>query len=118
MKTTTNYLITAAALFAIVCIGLAQGLVHSGRESLFDPKEPPPTSLPDAYVAVLTRLGKATNRFHCISATCLEQTGYRGWTFTFANTNGEMARIHYFFAARTTYISDAKSDALLKGDKP
>jgi hypothetical protein len=116
-KNSRNVFAAAATLLSVVCVGFAQGLVHSGPENPFDPKEPPPTSLANAYAAVVTRMGKATNQFHCISATCLERTGYRGWTFTFANTNGEMARVQYLFGAKTAYIPDAKSATLLNPTK-
>jgi hypothetical protein len=81
-----------------------------------DAKVPPPASLPGAYAVALARLGDATNRFHCVNATCLEKTPFDlpGWSFTFSNTNGETARVEYYFLTKRVEIHDAKTAALLK----
>jgi hypothetical protein len=95
-----------AGLFVAVsvCLLLAQGKVGSGthRGSKFqsyNPNSPPPLALADAYNLALDHLGKATNRFFCISASCLEMTnaGFTGWTFSFSNTNRERGRVDVYF---------------------
>ena len=92
----------------------AQGLVISGGGKPYDPKAPPAISLPEAYAMVTARMGTATNRFYCVSASCLETMHYAGWTFGFSNTNGERATIKVFFDSRIVHIADARSEALLK----
>jgi hypothetical protein len=111
---------TVITLCVVTSLALGQGFSPSsnGAHPLppHDPKMPPSTSLLDAYASVLARISVATNRFHCVSATCLERTafGLPGWSFTFSNTNGETARVEYDFKAKVAYIPDAKSVALLK----
>ncbi len=60
---------------------------------------PPPLALPDAYSLALAHVGSATNRFYCVAASTLEMTNYhfRGWGFTFSNTNGQRARVEVSF---------------------
>lgn len=122
--TTPRLCLTLAVLSTVVSLTLGQGRFPSSNASHplgpHDPKSPPPTSLQNAYVAVLDRLGGATNRFHCVSATCLEKTpfGLPGWSFTFSNTNGETARVEYYFLTKRAEIHDPKAAELLKADKP
>ena len=88
---------------------LAQGKIASPNPSrmssnpmTYDPKSPPPVSLPEAYALALGHIGAATNRFHCVTASCLERTnsGWAGWVFTFGNTNNQRARVVVFYDKR------------------
>lgn len=65
----------------------------------WEPTKPPPLALPDAYALVLAHIGSATNRFYCVTASCLEMTnyGHRGWAFSFSDTNGQHARVQVTF---------------------
>src|ERR1700722_3182414 len=103
-------LLLVAIFGALIVTGalLAQSIVISGGHRLtrfqaYDPKTPPPLSLPDAYSLALGRLAEfpgATNHFHCISASCIEMSctnGWTGWTFWFSNTNGDRASMEGFF---------------------
>src|SRR5215831_7782691 len=85
---------------ASVVLLLAQGRVGSGthrysRFPTYDPSSPPPLTLADAYSLALGHIGAATNRFYCVSASCLETTnaGFTGWTFSFSSTNRERGRV-------------------------
>ncbi len=107
--------LTLIVLGLLVSVGvlLAQSVIISADRRVtkfqsYDPKTPPPLSLPEAYSLALGQLGKipgATNRFHCISASCIEMPsidGWTGWTFWFAKTNGERARMWVFFDGGVT----------------
>jgi len=112
------------AFFVVIAAGLlAQSIVGSGgarwaQPQAYDPKTPPPLALPQAYVLALSNLAKtpgATNRFHCISASCVEMNntnGWTGWTFWFANTNGDRASLMVFFDGIVT--SDVRSGELFR----
>jgi hypothetical protein len=67
----------------------------------------------EAYAAATALMGTATNRFYCVSASCLGNT-LPGWIFSFSNTNGEMAHIEYYFGGKFARVPDANSEALLK----
>jgi hypothetical protein len=110
------------ALAAAVLGGLAfaQGTITSGGKRLsrfqsYDPKTPPPLDLPNAYELAISRIGAASNRIHCVSATCLELTnnGFTGWTFWFSDTNSQRARIDVFFD-KEVYVG-IPSDQVLRG---
>ena len=60
---------------------------------------PPPLTLSDAYSLALADVGQTANRFYCVAASTLEMTNYhfRGWAFTFADTNGQRARVEVSF---------------------
>jgi hypothetical protein len=115
-------LVILVLLAASVAVGLlAQSIVTSGgarwaQPQSYDPKTPPPLALPDAYALALGNLAKtpgATNRFHCISASCVElssSNGWTGWTFWFSNTNGDRARLWVFFDQGVT--ADVRSAEL------
>jgi hypothetical protein len=101
---------------------LAQSIITSGgvrwaQPQSYDSKTPPPLALPEAYALALGNLAwapGATNRFHCISASCLElsnSNGWTGWTFWFSNTNGDRASVVVFFDGGVT--ADAGSAKLL-----
>ncbi len=110
-------------LTVIVCLvtiggaGLlvAQSIVMSGGNRLspfqtYDPKTRPPLTLPEAYPLAVAKLDTTavrlgtTNRFYCVTASCLEMTnhGFTGWTFGFSNTNGQRIRVSVFFDKQTT----------------
>jgi hypothetical protein len=65
----------------------------------WEPPKPPPIALPDAYALVLAHIGSATNRFCCVTASCLEMTnyGHQGSAFSFSDTNGQHARVQVTF---------------------
>jgi hypothetical protein len=116
--------ILLATLFVGIAAGLlAQSIVGNGwaryaQPQSYDPKTPPPLALPEAYALALSNLAKtpgATNRFHCISASCVEMSntnGWTGWTFWFANTNGDRASLWVFFDGAVT--SDVRSSELFR----
>jgi hypothetical protein len=117
IKPLSGFWIITTLILSVISYAFAQGLATSNTHGPpHDPKVVPPVSLPNAYAAALTRVGAATNRFHCVRATCVEKTliGNPGWIFYFSNTNGEMARVEYYFGLNRAYIPDAKSDGLLK----
>jgi hypothetical protein len=104
-----------AALTACSGLLFAQGFSGSSQHPTYDPKMPPPLALPEAYTLVLTRIGAATNRFYCVTASWLEKNNEwsKGWTFGFSNTNGEIAQVKVFFFDKQVFI-DAHSAELLK----
>jgi hypothetical protein len=68
----------------------------------YDKKTPPVLSMSDAYILALKKLGADTNRYYCLSATCLisfplasssGSNSSQGWAFDFANTNGVEKKI-------------------------
>jgi hypothetical protein len=94
----------------------AQGWIFHGPGKPYDAKTPPPQSLTEAYGVAMDRVGAATNRLYCVSASCLENPPpyYAGWVFWFSNTNGERARVEVFFGSKEAFVPDAKSAELLK----
>jgi hypothetical protein len=110
--------LAAFTLFAIATgsILFAQGHIFSGPGRPYDPKTRPQTEIQAAYLLAVARVGPATNRFYCVSASCLEKTlpSYAGWVFLFANTNGDRARVEVYFGSKDAYVPDAKSEQLLK----
>jgi hypothetical protein len=86
---------------------MAQGIVNGyralgGKPETYDPRTPPPLSLPEAYALALTRMSHYThytNQFHCVEANCTEMTnnGFTGWKFVFGNTNGEFGDVEVYF---------------------
>jgi hypothetical protein len=110
---------------------LATGLIFA-QTNLFSPSNyppqpprdgriPPPLNLDAAYGKAIHELGEETNRFHCVSATCLqwltrlgsseEPKGTTvGWTFVFLDTNGAPKNVYvYFDKASTVLIEDPKN---------
>lgn len=79
--------------------GAHTNVYTGGRPSLgiYDGSTPPPVSLPEAYQLALAHIGAASNSFYCVRATCADTNGFRGWTFTFANTNKQRGRVVVFF---------------------
>ena len=77
----------------------AQGLSGSSSHPGSDQKRPPPLALSEAYALATARLGSATNRLFCVSATCVEPPTFMttGWTFGFSDTNGQIAKVKVFF---------------------
>jgi hypothetical protein len=110
----------AVGFFIIAAAGIlfAQGTLVSGGKrwtsvQTYDAKTPPPLALAEAYALGLNRVGRATNRFYCIHASCLELTnnGFTGWTFWLSNTNGQRARVDVFFD-KEVYIDPQSSETL------
>ena len=96
--------ILIAFLAMVVVTGwlFAQGRAGSnpgsgGYLGIYDGGTPPPVSLPEAYQIALIHIGPATNSFYCLSASCVDDKGHRGWTFTFGNTNGQRGRVIVYF---------------------
>jgi hypothetical protein len=109
------------AFLPMLVLSAFTGLVFAqGRGSTpwvappYDVKWAPAKSLPEAYALAMADIGAATNRFHCVSASCLDKEFRGGWTFLFSNTNGQTARVVVWFNAKRALIPDAKSAALLK----
>jgi hypothetical protein len=59
------------------------------------------------------RLGSATNRLFCVSATCVEPPTFMttGWTFGFSDTNGQIAQVKVFFD-KNVYIDPRITEPL------
>ena len=113
-----KYLIPAA-LLSVAAIGLfAQGQFGSQSsrrfESPYDPKSRPPVSLSEAYPLACAYLGNVTNRFYCVSATCLEvgKSGFPAWKFSWSATNGESAYLEVTFD-KEVYL-DPRTQMLLR----
>jgi hypothetical protein len=91
------------AVAAVAGVLLAQSVVDgrrvNGRPQSYDPRAVPPLTLPEAYAMALAHIGKATNQFHYITASCIEMTngGWTGWTFRFSDTNGRRGSVDVFF---------------------
>jgi hypothetical protein len=99
-------LILFFAVLAATGLLLAQGQVNvssrwwgSSDSRPYNCRFPPSIALPEAYTLALAHIGAATNRFHCLTASCLESTnsGLAGWTFSFSNTNNQRARVVVFY---------------------
>lgn len=113
-------ILIGASLIAAVGLLLAQGPNPPGGNSWrryqkpYDSKESPPVSLSEAYALVLGHIGTATNRFYCVSATCLDPTkrGLPGWTFCFSNTNGQRAYMEVSFDKEIN--TDEQSASVMK----
>ena len=58
---------------------------------LWDETKPPTISLPDAYQLAITKLGQATNQFHCVRAGIYTNSNPQGvWDFAFYSTNASV----------------------------
>lgn len=106
-------------MIAAIGLILAQGLIpraNSPRHhrSPYDPKTPPPLGVPEAYSLAAAYLGSATNRFYCVSATCLEMggSGFPAWKFAWSDTNGERAYLEVTFDKEV--YPDPKTEILLR----
>jgi hypothetical protein len=118
-----NVLVLIFASFAAIYFALGQGVAGSNpgfdfgvpMDPPYDGKKFPPLSLAEAYDMAVGRLGSTTNRFYCVSATCLEKTksGWPAWTFSFSNTNGQTARVEVYFR-KATFIDPASAEILGK----
>jgi hypothetical protein len=86
-------------LAGFVRILFAQGLSGSSHHPSYDIKTHTPLTLPEAYSLAIGYIGQATNRVHCVSASCLETDSERstGWVLTFSNKNGARAAVKVFF---------------------
>jgi hypothetical protein len=106
-------------LLAVAAVGLfAQGVgpISNNWRKYTKPyavRAAPPLSLSDAYSLSQAFMGDATNRFYCVSASCLEPTkaGLPGWSFAYYNANGQRVGVEVYFD------KDANTDnpALLHG---
>jgi hypothetical protein len=97
-----SILIALLSFIAITALLFAQGRTGSnpgseGYLGSYDGGTPPPVSLPEAYGIALTHIGSASNAFYCLSASCVDDKGHRGWTFKFGNTNGQRGRVIVYF---------------------
>ena len=99
---------------------LAQGTVTVGGNRWqrfwgWKPTTPPPLTIVEAHALAVAHIGSATNRFYCVSANCLEMTNYtfRGWAFTFSDTNERQARVEISFDKELRI--DLRSQELLHG---
>ena len=92
---------SAAVLFLTSCtMLLSQGYTGSSiSPAAYDFKSTPPIDLPTAYKLAVAHVGAATNRFFCITASCLNATNKTstGWTFVFSNTNTTNVKVKVFF---------------------
>src|SRR5271170_6299018 len=115
MITMKHIAITFLATAAAISLVFAQGFVGNSHHAAFDSKKPPPLALPEAYALAAARIGTATNRFYCVSASWLGKPGEwsKRWTFGFSNTNGEIAKVEVFFSDYQVFI-DTNSAELLK----
>ena len=101
-----HYFAMQRSILTLLVTAFAASLI--AQTLSYDPKGKPPIALPEAYSLVISNLAKypsATNRFHCISASCAEMSGsngWTGWTFWFSNTNGDRARMRVFFDGEVT----------------
>ena len=103
MKRTALIFIALAALLGVTWL-FGQSIITSGdrrwsKYQDYDPKTRPPLSLSEAYTLALGNLAAETNRFHCVTASCLESTnrGFTGWMFRFADTNDQRLPVMVFF---------------------
>jgi hypothetical protein len=56
----------------------------------WDKTKPPALPLPVAYQLAVTKLGSATNQFHCVSASISTEFSTPGWDFAFYSTNASV----------------------------
>lgn len=108
------------AVSTVACFTFSQGTIMSGGNrwtaiQSYDGKTPPPLTLPEASEIALGRLGETTNRFYCLTASCLDMTnrGFTGWTFWFSNTNAQRARVDVYFD-KATHISPQSEEVFSK----
>jgi hypothetical protein len=111
-----------AVLLALLCADtlpgirflLAQGQTGSSYHPAYDINKPPPINLVEAYGLAAQHLGEATNRVHCVTATCHDRDGSRSaaWTFEFSNTNGHRANVKVFFSDKSVWIDPNTVSAL------
>ena len=100
-----KYIIAIAIGTITTSLLLAQGIfISSGTSSskypIYNPNTtPPPIGLSEAYARAQAAIGSATNTFYCVTASCIEKTnsGLTGWTFVYANTNGQRGRVNVSF---------------------
>jgi hypothetical protein len=115
-----KYVVVLIVISLATCMLLAQGKVGSGthrysKYPTYDPNTPPPMALPDAYALAQAQIGTATNTFYCVAASCLDMTnaGFTGWTFTYANTNGQRGRVNVYFDGEVS-VGAREGEVLIK----
>jgi hypothetical protein len=112
--------LTSLVSTAAVGLILAQGLNPPGGNSPrryrspYDPRSRPPVALAEAYPLAAAYFGTATNRFYCVSASCLEigLSGFPAWKFSWSDTNGERAYVEVTFNKEV--YPDPKTENLLR----
>jgi len=62
----------------------------------WDNTKTPTLPLPVAYQLAVTKLGSATNQFHCVSARLSNDFGGPGWYFSFYSTNAASVIPRFF----------------------
>ena len=115
----------------LVCVGVISAQVSTnhlrvrvlnGRGTALTPpapryqRMPPPLTLAATYSKAVRAMARATNHYHCCSATCLQQLpGHfspdgvcdSGWAFLFSSTNGTSKNVYvYFDKAATVCVED------------
>jgi hypothetical protein len=112
--------IILAVASAASCLVLAQGRVGSGthrysKYPTYNPNTAPPMAMMDAYSLAQAQIGEATNAFYCVAASCLDMTnaGFTGWTFTYANTNGQRGRVNVYFDGEVS-VGAREGEVLIK----
>jgi hypothetical protein len=102
-KTRFIVFIAVAALLSVTLLFGQSIVMTAGRRwsqyQDYDPKTRPPLPLSEAYALALNNLAAETNRFHCVTASCVESTnkGFTGWMFRFADTNDQRLGVMVFF---------------------
>jgi hypothetical protein len=116
-KSMKQVLLISFACVATASLLLAQGRAGSNSnrrfQSPYDLHTPPPVGLSEAYALAVAQMNVDTNRCYCVSASCQELTrrGLPGWTFYFANTNGQRADVEVSFDKEVA-ADDSKRDFL------
>jgi hypothetical protein len=112
-------LLTFALVASAAIVVLAQGRISSGSwrkyQDAYDAKSEPPITLAEAHSMALAYIGTNSNNVYCVSASCLEKTGYgmAGWTMWFARTNGQRGIVCVSFDKEV--LADANSTKTLRG---
>lgn len=121
-----NVIIVLLTILIASCFLFAQGpagsnpggpIANSPFIVPYDATRPPPLGLTGAYAMSLSFVGTATNRFYCVSATCLEKTksGLPGWKFTFCNTNQQHVVVNVPFVADFDKGVSSDQEDVLRG---
>jgi hypothetical protein len=119
MKTNITILLATAAIVCMAQINSFSPTKNVAPPTPYDKKIPPALSLNIAYNKAVQALGTSTNKYYCISTTCLNHLGMvgssegfseYGWTFIFSNTNGTITNVYVFFdKASTVWVGDLKT---------
>lgn len=106
-KLTFTFFILTASVTLVISQPISERIAQG-----YYPTTPPPLALQEAYQLALTALGAGTNRFYCVSTTCLKRLPTisnraglhdgQGWTFEFSSTNGVQKHVAVYFDKATT----------------